>query len=115
MVNNKIKLKISPSMAVALFGVENEILNRLHGIKFVDGNENVKLVQRMIDFETLNVLDKLERIATAKTHERTLNLSFTQCVCFYYNLRQFPVNQADVFTTLAVNEMLAQMHQILFN
>ena len=101
-------------MALALMGIENELLNRLQGIKYVDGNENVKLVQKMIDLECMDILDKLERIATATTNKKTLSLEFTQCVCFYYNLRQFPVNQADAFTMLAVNEMIAELHQILF-
>ena len=113
MMENRLKIKITPNQANALMGIENEIINRLHGYLFVSNDENVKLIQRMMDVEVLGILNRLERIATSHT-PKTLNLTYTQCVSLYYILRSFPVNQVNIFLTIVINEFLDELHQHLF-
>ena len=112
-MENRLKIKVEPHQASALMGIENEIINRLHGLKFVSNDENVRMIQKMIDLEVFEILNRLERISTSH-NPKTLNLTYTQCVSLYYVLRSFPIHQVDVFLTIVINEFLAQLHQHLF-
>lgn len=113
MMENRLKIKVTPNQANALMGIENEIINRLQSLKFVSNDENVRMVQRMMDLEVWEILNRLERIATSHT-TKTLNLTYTQCVSLYFVLRSFPVNQVNIFLTIVINEFLDILHQHLF-
>lgn len=110
---DRLKIKVTPHQASALMGIENELLNRLNGLKFVSNDENVRMMQKMIDLEVFEILNRLERIATSH-NPKILNLTYTQCVCLYYALRSYPIHQVDVFLSIVINEFLRELHQHLF-
>jgi hypothetical protein len=113
----KLKIKVTSIQAKAIMTIENDCINQLQGWK-TSGleafyNQDLKIMSRMILIETISILDKFERIAKSNS-TRSLTLTYTEAVSFYYTLKFFPINEVDVLLQIVINEFLEILHRFLF-
>jgi hypothetical protein len=100
----KIAIKISPSQAITLMRIENEILNSLW--------KDSRLMTRLVCFEILALINKFERISTGQ-NDKTIQLNYTQCVSLYVFLLAYPINDVDALMQVTIRDIIDILHKHL--